>query len=366
MSHLIEKINNCIVVFYNNVQRNLMLSSWLVYSIGFFLFLHAGNAFCKDSHEDWDKISGPLPIVNQSPIQLLFLQAIPDRAETLHKDRYSLYVSVALTNTLLWEKSEDYYGFIDIEMIKSSLGLKCGISSGTELDISIPFIYSYPGFMDNFIFEVEDFFNDTRSLRKKQEEKKSANKFTYFVKKNNQTFIAGEKRASGIGDVTLRLKKKIWNEGDRLPCLSIRLGAKFPTGDEDKAFGSGKLDYGFGMLLQKNIKRVTAYLNADLIFPGQAFGKQNIPLRNFYEIMLGAEYKGSSRFSTLMQLNYITKPFENTGIEMLDKRIVSLLLGINYYTESRVFIQGGAIQDIAGSSNAGSDITFFLNVGKNF
>ena len=366
MNHFIQKLNNCIAVFYKNVQRDLMLSSWLVYSIGFFLFLNAGNAFCKDSREDWDKISGPLPIVNQSPIQLLFLQAIPDRAETLHKDRYSLHFSVALTNTLLWQKSEDYYGFIDMETITSTMGLKFGISSGAELDVSLPFIYSCPGFMDHFIFEVENLFNDIRSLRKKQDQNKSANKFTYFVKKNNLTFIAGEKRASGIGDLTLRLKKKIWNEGNRLPCLSIRLAAKFPTGDENKAFGSGKLDYGFGMLLQKNIKRVTAYLNADVIFPGDAFGQQNISLSNFYEIMLGAEYKGSSRFSTMMQLNYLTKPFENTGIEMLDKRIASLLLGINYLTESGVFIQGGAIQDIAGSSNAGSDITFLLNVGKNF
>ena len=366
MRHLIQRYNNCISVFFEKTQRDLILSTWLIYSIGFFLFLNAGNAFCKDSREDWDKISGPIPIVNLSPIQLLFLHATPDRAETLPKDRHSLRFNVAITNTLLWGKSEDYYGYIDIEMIRSSLELKYGILSKVELGISLPIIYSYPGFMDHSIFEFENFFNDTRSLRKKEDQHKSANNFTYLVKKNNMTFIAGKKRSSGIGDLILRVKEKIWNEGDRLPCLSIRLAVKIPTGDEDKAFGSGKVDYGVGLLLQKNIKRVTAYLNADVIFPGDAFDQQNISLSNFYGIMLGAEYKVSSRFSTLTQLNYITRPFENTGIEMLDRRMWNLLLGINYLTECRVFIQGGAIEDIIGSSNAGSDITFFLNVGKTF
>lgn len=364
--HLIQRFKNYISVFFENAQRDLIHSPWLVYSIGFFLFLNAGNAFCKDSPENWDKISGPIPIVNQSPIQLLFLQAIPDRAETLPEDRYSLRFNVATTNTLLWEKSEDYYGYIDMEMIRSSLELEYGILSGVELGISLPFIYTYPGFMDHFIFEFENLFNDTRSLRKKENQRKSANNFTYLVKKNNLPFIAGKKRSSGIGDLILRVKQKIWNEGDRLPCLSIRLAVKIPTGDEDKAFGSGKVDYGFGLLLQKGIKRVTAYLNADVIFPGEAFDQQNISLSSFYEIMLGAEYKVSSRFSTLTQINYITRPFENTGIEMLDRRMWNILLGVNYVTEGRVFIQGGAIEDILGAANAGSDITFFLNVGENF
>lgn len=51
---------------------------------------------------------------------------------------------------------------------------------------------------------------------------------------------------------------------------------------------------------------------------------------------------------------------------MLDRRIYDLLLGINYLTEDGIFIQGGGIEDFNNSENAGADITFFLNVGKNF
>jgi len=106
-------------------------------------------------------------------------------------------------------------------------------------------------------------------------------------------------------------------------------------------------------------------LNADVIFPGQAFEQVDISLRTFCEIMLGAEYKLSERFSGLMQLYYITRPFEDTGLEMLDIRILNLLLGVSYLTKTGFYMQGGLVEDVA-SANAGADITFFLNVGKNF
>ena len=126
------------------------------------------------------------------------------------------------------------------------------------------------------------------------------------------------------------------------------------------------MDYGLGLLLQKTIKNFTAYLNADVIFPGQAFKEEDISLRPFYEIMLGGEYKFSERFSGLMQLSYITRPFENTGLVMLDDRMWYITLGGSYLTKIGLYIQGGLIQDSFDSTDQGADITFFLNVGKNF
>jgi hypothetical protein len=163
----------------------------------------------------------------------------------------------------------------------------------------------------------------------------------------------------------LSVKGKIWDEGENVPCLSARLSYKIPTGDERKAFGSGETDYGIGLLLQKTIKELTAYLNADVIFPGQAFEQRGISLRTFYEIMLGAEYKLSKHFSGLVQLYYMTRPFEDTGLIMLDKRIWNVLLGVSYVTKSGFFMQGGLMEDVF-SGDTGADITFFLNVGKNF
>ncbi|RKZ10458.1 hypothetical protein DRQ50_14425, partial [bacterium] len=45
--------------------------------------------------------AAPISLVNPSPTQLLFLQAPPDRAQTLPRGAGRLTVSNSLTNTLL-------------------------------------------------------------------------------------------------------------------------------------------------------------------------------------------------------------------------------------------------------------------------
>jgi hypothetical protein len=363
---LIQRYKSLVAELLVRAQRGLKPWRLVAYSIGFSLFLNAGNAFCKDSLDTWNRISGPIPMVNQTPTQLLFLQPTPDRAEPYPENRCSLSLTTALTNLVQWGKSDTYYGYIDMEMIRTSIELKYGIFSGVEIGMSLPFVYGYGGFMDHFILEFEEWFNVARNLREKEKRYGRANTYTYFVKKNDKAFIEGKERSSGLGDLALSVKGKIRDEGDRVPCLSARFSAKIPTGDENGAFGSGEVDYGLGLLLQKTVKKATGYLNADVIFPGRAFEQEDVSLRTFYEIMLGAEYKLGERLSGLVQLSYITRPFEDTGLEMLDRRIWSLLLGVSYLTKTGLYIQGGLVEDCFSSSNTGADITFFLNVGKNF
>jgi hypothetical protein len=250
-----------------------------------------------------------------------------------------------------------------MEMIRSSLDLWYGIAPGFEIGMSLPFVYSYGGIMDHAILDVEQFFNSVRKVREEQD----PDLYEYAVKKNEKVFISGkEKRCAGVGDLVLRIKGRIWDEGDRVPGLSARLAVKLPTGDTDRALGSGKVDYGLGLLLQKNVDRLTLYLNADVIFPGDAFDQDNVPLSEFYDIMLGGEYTVKPRLSLLMQVNYVTRPFKDTGLEMLDRRILDLLLGVNYCTKHGILIQGGAVEDFFDSEDAGADITFFLNIGMYF
>jgi hypothetical protein len=168
----------------------------VIYSFVFFLFINTGNGFCKDSRDDWDRISGPISIVNQTPIQLLFLQPLPDRAEPYPEAKYSLSLNTAITNTLQWGKSDHYYGYLDIEMIRASLEVKYGISPGIDIGMSLPCVHSYGGFMDHSILEFEEWFNATRNLREKEEQYGRANAFTYFVKKDGKAFIEGKERTS--------------------------------------------------------------------------------------------------------------------------------------------------------------------------
>jgi hypothetical protein len=360
---LIQKPRRLIGSFLTWAGAGLRSFQWIACPIGLFLFLYAGNAYPFHLESRCEEKSGPIPIVNQAPIQLLFLQPIADKAETLPKGQGSFRLNIAITNTLLSESSANYEGVVDMEMIRASLDIQYGIIAGLEMGISLPVAYSYSGIMDHAILEFEEAFHAERLVRKDQVE----DEYEYYVKTNNTAFISGKgERCSGIGDLALWIKRRLWHEGDILPCLSTRLGVKVPTGDKDRALGSGKADYGFGLLLQKDMRGLTDYLNADVIFPGDAFDQEGVTLSEFYQIMLGAEYKLSSRCSLLAQVNCITRPFEGTGLEMLDRTIYDFLVGINYLTKGGVSVQGGAREDFKNSGDAGADITFFLTVGKGF
>ena len=118
--------------------------------------------------------------------------------------------------------------------------------------------------------------------------------------------------------------------------------------------------------MQKDIDSICAYLHADITFPGDGFDDAGVSLRKFYTVMFGAEYRFTPRFSAIAQMNWVTRPFKDTGLEMLDRRIVDLLIGLSYRTKKGILIQTGGIEDIRDSCDAGADFTFFLNAGMNF
>ena len=324
-----------------------------------FTFLGTGTtAFPGDLKGNW----APISIVNQTPTQLLFLQPTPDSADILPKGHGSIKLNTTITNTLISQESAQYTAIVDMEIIRTSLEMGYGVTSGLELGISLPVSHYYAGFMDKPIIEVERMSGKIRAARDEED----PNRFAYTIKKNDKAFISGPKNSTGMGDLVLKAKVNIRDEGNIVPALSTRLSVKLPTGDDDRAFGSGEVDWGLGLLLQKNIKKMNAYLNANVIFPGDAFDYAGISLREFYTFMLGAEYRFTPRLSAMAQINWLTKPFKDTGLDILDKRIFDLLIGVTYHTKNRVFVQVGGVEDIFDSSEAGADFTFFLNVGMNF
>jgi hypothetical protein len=326
------------------------------------IFLCPGTVFPEGSWENWQERSGPISVVNQCPIQLLFLQPIPDRADTLPQGDGSIRLNTTIANTLICQESAHCAAGIDMEMIRTSLEVSYGVMPRLELGVSLPVAHYYSGFMDKPILEVEKFFGDPRNIR----EKEDADQFACFVRKDGKVLISGSNNSTGMGDLVLRAKGKVCDQGDTLPGLSTRVSVKLPTGDKDRAFGSGKVDWGLGLLLQKDIDRISAYLNADVTFPGDAFDDAGVSLSEFYTLMVGTEYRFTPRFSATGQMNWITRPFEDTGLELLDKRIFELLIGLNYFTNSGIFIQIGGVEDIFDSCESGADFTFFLNMGLSF
>jgi hypothetical protein len=305
---------------------------------------------------------GPLRLVNQQPVQLLFLQPFPDRADVTPFRHVDVDLNTALTNTLVGDQ-QDFTADLDLEMVRTVIALRYGVYPNFEVGLSLPIIYTYGGVLDGFILGVERHLTPgkERTLRKNQVN----GAFTYQVSRGNREFIQGQDDALGIGDIVLQAKGQLLHEQAWFPAVSLRAAVKFPSGDADPAFGSGEFDGSVGVLLQKTLGRFTFYVNADVTFPGQAFEDVDVTLHPFFLGLLALEFRVSRPVSLVLQLRGDTRPFHDT-IPILDKRILEIHLGVNWEISRHLVLQAGVAEDQFNSVCCSADVSFFLNFTGRF
>lgn len=297
---------------------------------------------------------GPLRLVNQQPVQLLFLQQFPDLANPVADGHALGHLNVALTNTLVRQR-RDFTADLDLEMVRAALDLRYGLLPNLEAGVEVPFLYTYGGILDNFIEGVERTFHGLRILRERQDN----GEFTYRILRGTEQFIGGQEDAVGIGDVVVKLKFHLLHEQLWSPAVSVRAALKAPTGSPSRAFGSGEVDGGLGVLLQKTFGRWTFYVNGDVTFPGKAF--EAVEMQPFFGGVLAVEYQMARLLSAVGQFRGDTRPFSNS-IPVLDRRLIEVLVGVNWVLSRSLLLQVGLAEDVVDSHCCSADISFFLNL----
>src|SRR5262249_52322925 len=159
-----------------------------------------------------------------------------------------------------------------------------------------------------------------------------------------------------IGDIVLQAKAKLLREQEWLPALSLRAAVKFPSGDADRAFGSGTVDGSLGVIFQKTFWRFTFYVNSDVTFPGQAFNDVGLSLHPFFLGLFSVEFRVSRPLSLVLQLRGDTRPFHDT-IDILDRHIIETDLGVNWAISRHLVLQVGVAEDQFNSDCCAADVS---------
>lgn len=302
---------------------------------------------------------GPLRLVNQQPLQLLFLQPFPDVAAPVPVGRGLVHLNVALTNTLVGQDAQPWSAHLDLEMVRTVLDVRYGILPQVELGLEVPLLYTYGGILDDFILGVERVLTPghERSLRKRQR----AGTLTYRVLRGPRLVIEGQDDALGLGDVVTKAKVRVLHEQGWWPTVSLRAAVKWPSGDTARAFGSGQVDGGVGVIVQKTLGRWTVYTNLDLTVPGPAFEDAGVSLQPFVSGILAVEYRLARPLSLVGQWRGDTRPFHGT-IPILDKRLFETLVGVNWALARQLVLQVGLAEDQLNSACCSADVSFFLNL----
>lgn len=296
---------------------------------------------------------GPLQVKNQFP---LFLHINPPYLESA-KTENSFSAGLSHSSVYVTRGSAEWSINLDMEITELDLRFKKIILGLFELGIEVPVLSTESGFLDGFL----DSYHQAFGLPDYGRSERPANSFLYEVRKDGKLAVSGRNGRIGIGDIRLTAKREILTSD---PAISIGAEVEFPTGDAGDGYGSGSIDTGFTLLIDKKISETfMTYWNAGVILPGKLSAREDIGLRTSYHGGTCIEAALGRHVSLLGQITFQTSPFPKTGIGSID-RIAALLSFGARYAQEKDSIEFSLTED---PNTAGApDVTFNLSYKRRF
>ena len=318
---------------------------------------------------------GPIPLRTLSPLRNLFFQLAPEGADTLDRGTWSIDLALSESNVLNISNvpPTEFDADLNLEITRFNTRFAVGIADGWELAAEIPVYRYHSGFLDSFIRDVEELFGDLKLSRQFELDFHGPTAFRYFLKRSGETIFEIPDETEGLGDVALSIKRRIGSRGPKGGLMSVRAAVKLPTGDEDKALGSGSADVAIGWVGERVWGRWAGFVNVDVTAPVdsgpfEAFGLDAIPVFN---AQIGFERRFRNRLAWHGQFGGQTAPFEfasdrgpspfaeNPSEGDVDGEIVEISTALSFRSAHGTTMLG-IYEDTHNSEHAASDVTFFL------
>jgi hypothetical protein len=295
-------------------------------------------------------------------VQSLYFQFTPERALPLPPGSWNIRFDVVEANNLARAEHQGDSFLFDFELTRANLALQYGLFDSLTFGLEIPLLYTWKGFLDEPIKAFEDAIGFKRTIRFERPQ----HLFSYTLEKDGRDALKGTSGAVGIGDIAFSTKALLREEGHWAPAIAGRFALKLPSGDEDRALGSGEVDVGLGLALEKAFGPVRLYANTGLTIPtGNPFAGTGIDSLPMFATFLTGEYRCTERFSLLLQVNAVTSPIRNTGLD-IDRATFEILFGFNWAIPGLPVVwQAGMMEDL-NDTNRTADFALFMSWGVLF
>lgn len=276
-----------------------------------------------------------MAVLNQHPPSLNFLQPEPDVATTLADGERFFRFKLDVTNVFLRELDSGIIADYDYEEMRATLDYTMGMPDG-ELSIELPISYRGRGVMDDLIDAWHEVFGLQRGIRANY----PAQGYRYVIATRDGLVYNGESDTLGIGDLAVTYKHPLWQDCDGEDAFSLRGSVKLPTGDPDKALGSGNFDAGIGALWQKQLTpHWRGYASADYIFIGEP-DWENVGWQDVIQTNWTLEWAVKNDTTVVTQFRTMRNPLR-IGSREADKDSQTLGVGVNHrLDDSRVLTLG--------------------------
>jgi len=274
---------------------------------------------------------GPMAIRNQMPLYLFWYFFPQESARITTQQNIEADFDYTVSNCIfdkVTTPTEEYVVRADMEVNRFNINVRYGVFERFEASLEVPYLVLSRGYLDSFVEEFEDLIGATAIGARKRTDR---NQFNYNVQLNYVDLINTKDPSSGLGDVALAVKYMLIDDMEGFPRTSLRSAVKFPTASEDKYHGSGKFDYGFGILMDKTFSRLVSYFNFNTVFiqGPDCFSVLNIK-DYILSGMLALEYCFTERLSGIVQSTWHSTPYPKTGTDPMDNDALEVTLGFNY------------------------------------
>lgn len=295
---------------------------------------------------------GPFPVRNFQALDQLVLAMPGERAAVLRKGDFDIRLEAANTASIARDQSEQADVTMKFETVRAGLFLRYGLTDRLEIGAEVPGYHRYRGFMEEPILGVERGTTGISPARKALRE----TAYAFNVTNGGRTLFQGAKGATGLGDISFYGKYQLLKETSTLPALSFRVGVKAPTGDTEQIFGSGHLDAGIGLALDKTFATGwIVYANLNGVFPtGQIAG---LALQPVISGLVAVEYLWTDNFSITAQFDYYSPPFHGTGTRVLDKGATESVIGVSYRILPGLLWQVYGVENLDFITGSAADFT---------
>lgn len=330
-----------------------------------------GFLFAYDLEEDEDlyvKSAGPIPVRNQMPLYLFYLQMVPDRAGVTERGKFLINGDYAVSNitvSAFTPASSLYKVDIDLEVQRLTLDFRYGLYDNLEIGLEIPYIGMSSGYLDD---AIEGFEDGIGARTPRSRERQGSNEFDYSFRYNGVYLIQEKTSKKGLGEIVFTAKYQLVRENWYWlwPNISLRSAVKFPTSSKKDYLGSDRFDYGFGVLMDKGFfDRFFVYLgaNAVMIKKPSVFDVLGMD-DHIYSYMLTLECFFTKRFSFITQVSGNTTPYPYSNTNPLDNDAHEWALGFNYRWKEKTGVSWNfaVVENISAASSP--DVSF--NTGLNW
>ena len=296
-------------------------------------------------------IADPLYVKNLSPVTGLF--GIPSQrsADTAPEGKLGAAFHSAIANHFALDSDRDEFLNLDGETVRLALDLRYGLWDNWEVQLEVPWLDHSGGELDRLIDDWHDLWGMPDGGRDSVE--RDLLDYHYVT----PAFGAQLRDdSSGLGDISLVLNHAVYRRDNAV--VSLGLGYKFGTGDEDDFLGSGADDVYLALRFSGEHLSdlpLTWHGQVGYLRAGESDLWEDVQDQNLWFAGLAVDWKLSDSWSLLAQLDGHAGPLDS-DLKQVGGEAYLATVGARWRFADSWSLEANSVEDIRVET--APDITF--------